>query len=154
MTLVLIYPADQVFEQILFSSSEELADARQILHNIVCRRLYKCLGQTQPEKPLNESEVCFQLRFFCDQISLMSLLTSHLWTLLTPLFPLLSPKEALKADLAQTVPESGSHDVVLQEDDFVVSVRAFFTLTQTIHSLLQSLPNCYIEVKTSLSVVN
>ncbi|XP_033825777.1 deoxynucleoside triphosphate triphosphohydrolase SAMHD1 [Periophthalmus magnuspinnatus] len=43
---------DHVFEQILNSSAKELADARQILRNIVYRRLYKCLGQTQPEKPI------------------------------------------------------------------------------------------------------
>nr|XP_019952005.1 PREDICTED: deoxynucleoside triphosphate triphosphohydrolase SAMHD1 [Paralichthys olivaceus]XP_019952006.1 PREDICTED: deoxynucleoside triphosphate triphosphohydrolase SAMHD1 [Paralichthys olivaceus] len=43
---------DHVFEQILHSSSEELAEPRQILRNIVCRRLYKCLGQTQPSKSL------------------------------------------------------------------------------------------------------
>ncbi|KAM3871742.1 deoxynucleoside triphosphate triphosphohydrolase SAMHD1 [Diretmus argenteus] len=43
---------DTVFEQILNSSSPELAEARKILHNIVCRRLYKCLGQTQAEKPM------------------------------------------------------------------------------------------------------
>ncbi|CAF95112.1 unnamed protein product, partial [Tetraodon nigroviridis] len=39
---------DQVFERILHSSASELAEARQILHNVVCRRLYKYLGQTQP----------------------------------------------------------------------------------------------------------
>uniref|UniRef100_A0A7N8YCQ9 Deoxynucleoside triphosphate triphosphohydrolase SAMHD1 n=1 Tax=Mastacembelus armatus TaxID=205130 RepID=A0A7N8YCQ9_9TELE len=38
---------DHVFEQILNSSSADLAEARQILRNITCRRLYKCLGQTQ-----------------------------------------------------------------------------------------------------------
>ncbi|XP_055022361.1 deoxynucleoside triphosphate triphosphohydrolase SAMHD1 isoform X1 [Boleophthalmus pectinirostris] len=47
---------DHVFEQILNSSSKELADARQILRNIVCRRLYKCLGQTQPEKPVTVTQ--------------------------------------------------------------------------------------------------
>uniref|UniRef100_A0A673B5I6 Deoxynucleoside triphosphate triphosphohydrolase SAMHD1 n=1 Tax=Sphaeramia orbicularis TaxID=375764 RepID=A0A673B5I6_9TELE len=49
---------DNVFEQILNSSSPELAEARQILHNIVCRRLYKCLGQTQPDKPIDVTQVC------------------------------------------------------------------------------------------------
>ncbi|KAM4610286.1 deoxynucleoside triphosphate triphosphohydrolase SAMHD1-like [Polymixia lowei] len=44
---------DQVFEQILNSSSDDLAEAREILENIVCRRLYKCVGQTQAEKPLD-----------------------------------------------------------------------------------------------------
>lgn len=43
---------DHVFEQILNSSSPELAEAKRILRNIVCRRLYKCLGQTQPDKPI------------------------------------------------------------------------------------------------------
>ncbi|XP_063739805.1 deoxynucleoside triphosphate triphosphohydrolase SAMHD1-like isoform X2 [Eleginops maclovinus] len=43
---------DHVFEQILHSSSPELAESKQILRNIVCRRLYKCLGQTQADKPL------------------------------------------------------------------------------------------------------
>lgn len=48
---------DHVFEQILYSSSPELADARQILHNVICRRLYKCLGQTQAKKPVTVTQV-------------------------------------------------------------------------------------------------
>lgn len=44
---------DHVFEQILNSSSLELAEARQILRNIICRRLYKCLGQTQADKSMS-----------------------------------------------------------------------------------------------------
>lgn len=49
---------DHVFEQILNSSSKELSEARQILRNIVCRRLYKCLGQTQPDstKPITVTQ--------------------------------------------------------------------------------------------------
>uniref|UniRef100_A0A3P9IEX3 Deoxynucleoside triphosphate triphosphohydrolase SAMHD1 n=1 Tax=Oryzias latipes TaxID=8090 RepID=A0A3P9IEX3_ORYLA len=47
---------DYVFEQILNSSSSELREAREILHNIVCRRLYKCLGQTQPDKTVTVSQ--------------------------------------------------------------------------------------------------
>lgn len=47
---------DHVFEQILNSSSSELSEARQILRNIVCRRLYKCLGQTQPERPITVTQ--------------------------------------------------------------------------------------------------
>ncbi|KAF7659906.1 hypothetical protein LDENG_00291200 [Lucifuga dentata] len=47
---------DHVFEQILHSSSLELAEARQILQNIICRRLYKCLGQTQADKSLNVTQ--------------------------------------------------------------------------------------------------
>ncbi|MEQ2219277.1 hypothetical protein XENOCAPTIV_015238, partial [Xenoophorus captivus] len=48
---------DNVFEQILNSSSQELAEARQILHNIICRHLYKCLGQTRPDKALTVIQV-------------------------------------------------------------------------------------------------
>ncbi|KAF1390394.1 hypothetical protein PFLUV_G00057590 [Perca fluviatilis] len=44
---------DHIFEQILHSSSPELAESRQILRNIICRRLYKCLGQTQADKPMS-----------------------------------------------------------------------------------------------------
>uniref|UniRef100_A0A672J591 Deoxynucleoside triphosphate triphosphohydrolase SAMHD1 n=1 Tax=Salarias fasciatus TaxID=181472 RepID=A0A672J591_SALFA len=40
---------DHLFEQILYSSSPELEEAREILHNITTRRLYKCLGQTTQE---------------------------------------------------------------------------------------------------------
>ncbi|XP_028848713.1 deoxynucleoside triphosphate triphosphohydrolase SAMHD1-like isoform X1 [Denticeps clupeoides] len=43
---------DHIFEQILYSSSQELSEARQIIQNIVCRRLYKCVGQTSPEEPM------------------------------------------------------------------------------------------------------
>ncbi|XP_068566497.1 deoxynucleoside triphosphate triphosphohydrolase SAMHD1 isoform X2 [Cebidichthys violaceus] len=44
---------DNVFEQILNSSSAALKDSREILRNIVCRRLYKCLGQSQADKPMS-----------------------------------------------------------------------------------------------------
>lgn len=80
---------DNVFEQILNSSSVELAEARQILRNIVFRRLYKCLGQTQAEKPMSVTQ---------DKI------------------------RSWEVDLAQSVPQSGSHDVTLEPKDFVVSV--------------------------------
>uniref|UniRef100_H3BG19 Deoxynucleoside triphosphate triphosphohydrolase SAMHD1 n=1 Tax=Latimeria chalumnae TaxID=7897 RepID=H3BG19_LATCH len=40
--------SDYIFYQILYSSSPELAEAREILKNVVCRKLYKCVGQTQP----------------------------------------------------------------------------------------------------------
>uniref|UniRef100_A0A8C7KQ37 Deoxynucleoside triphosphate triphosphohydrolase SAMHD1 n=1 Tax=Oncorhynchus kisutch TaxID=8019 RepID=A0A8C7KQ37_ONCKI len=49
---------DHMFEQILYSSSSELAEAREILQNITCRRLYKCVGQTQAEKRMEVSQVC------------------------------------------------------------------------------------------------
>lgn len=41
---------DHLFEQILYSTSPELEESRKILQNIIRRRLYKCLGQTQSEK--------------------------------------------------------------------------------------------------------
>uniref|UniRef100_A0A3B5LS03 Deoxynucleoside triphosphate triphosphohydrolase SAMHD1 n=1 Tax=Xiphophorus couchianus TaxID=32473 RepID=A0A3B5LS03_9TELE len=77
---------DNVFEQIVNSSSQELAEARLILRKIIRRQLYKCLGQTQPDKALTEN--------------------IHIW----------------EANLAQSIPHSGSRDVVLQPEDFVVSV--------------------------------
>uniref|UniRef100_A0A8C4SHA4 Deoxynucleoside triphosphate triphosphohydrolase SAMHD1 n=1 Tax=Erpetoichthys calabaricus TaxID=27687 RepID=A0A8C4SHA4_ERPCA len=39
---------DNIFLNILHSSTPELAEARAILNNVVQRRLYKCVGQTQP----------------------------------------------------------------------------------------------------------
>ncbi|XP_054651205.1 deoxynucleoside triphosphate triphosphohydrolase SAMHD1 isoform X2 [Dunckerocampus dactyliophorus] len=47
---------DHVFEQILHSSTSELAEARQILQNILLRRLYRFVGQTQSEKPLEVTQ--------------------------------------------------------------------------------------------------
>ncbi|XP_077937825.1 deoxynucleoside triphosphate triphosphohydrolase SAMHD1 [Gasterosteus aculeatus] len=44
---------DNVFEQILNSSSAALKDSREILKNVVCRRLYKCLGHTQADQHEN-----------------------------------------------------------------------------------------------------
>ncbi|XP_072223758.1 deoxynucleoside triphosphate triphosphohydrolase SAMHD1 [Leuresthes tenuis] len=80
---------DHVFEQILHSSSPGLAEARQILRNIVCRRLYKCLGQTQPDKAMTVTQETIQ---------------------------------SWEADLAQSIPQSGTQDVNLQPEDFIVSV--------------------------------
>uniref|UniRef100_A0A3Q3LLM6 Deoxynucleoside triphosphate triphosphohydrolase SAMHD1 n=1 Tax=Mastacembelus armatus TaxID=205130 RepID=A0A3Q3LLM6_9TELE len=51
---------DHVFEQILNSSSADLAEARQILRNITCRRLYKCLGQTQANEPMEVTQEMIQ----------------------------------------------------------------------------------------------
>lgn len=51
-------PVDNMFEQILYSSSSKLAEAREILQNITCRRLYKCVGQTQTEVRVEVSQVC------------------------------------------------------------------------------------------------
>ncbi|XP_061604493.1 deoxynucleoside triphosphate triphosphohydrolase SAMHD1 isoform X1 [Phyllopteryx taeniolatus] len=47
---------DYVFEQILHSSNTELAEAQQILQNILLRRLYKYVGQTQPKKSLKVTQ--------------------------------------------------------------------------------------------------
>ncbi|XP_073325867.1 deoxynucleoside triphosphate triphosphohydrolase SAMHD1-like [Pagrus major] len=45
---------DSVFEQILFSSSTELEDARQILKRIISRKLYRFLGEMQIKKPTED----------------------------------------------------------------------------------------------------
>uniref|UniRef100_A0A665T5K2 Deoxynucleoside triphosphate triphosphohydrolase SAMHD1 n=1 Tax=Echeneis naucrates TaxID=173247 RepID=A0A665T5K2_ECHNA len=76
---------DNVFEQILHSSTPELDEARNILDNIVRRRLYKCLGQTQPDTPLSVTQK---------------------W----------------EAELAEAIPLSGSQDVCLQPEDFIINV--------------------------------
>uniref|UniRef100_A0A665T5X0 Deoxynucleoside triphosphate triphosphohydrolase SAMHD1 n=1 Tax=Echeneis naucrates TaxID=173247 RepID=A0A665T5X0_ECHNA len=38
---------DRVFEDILFSSSEQLRDAKNILHRVITRDLYKCVGKLE-----------------------------------------------------------------------------------------------------------
>ncbi|XP_069809368.1 deoxynucleoside triphosphate triphosphohydrolase SAMHD1-like [Dendropsophus ebraccatus] len=40
---------DNIFHQILYSSDPKLSTARDILHNVECRKLYKYVGQTQPK---------------------------------------------------------------------------------------------------------
>ncbi|KAK0136108.1 Deoxynucleoside triphosphate triphosphohydrolase SAMHD1 [Merluccius polli] len=52
---------DQVFEQILYSTSPEegMVQAREILRNILCRRLYKCVGQAQAPEPIKVTEVVY-----------------------------------------------------------------------------------------------
>ncbi|XP_019746798.1 deoxynucleoside triphosphate triphosphohydrolase SAMHD1 isoform X2 [Hippocampus comes] len=47
---------DSVFEQILHSPNPDLAEAQKILQNILLRRLYKCLGQTQADKSLKVTQ--------------------------------------------------------------------------------------------------
>ncbi|KAJ8370629.1 hypothetical protein SKAU_G00106570 [Synaphobranchus kaupii] len=47
---------DHIFEQILYSSSAELHEARAILQNVNRRKLYKCVGQTQPKKPMKVTQ--------------------------------------------------------------------------------------------------
>ncbi|KAM6924386.1 deoxynucleoside triphosphate triphosphohydrolase SAMHD1-like [Xenentodon cancila] len=80
---------DHVFEQILNSSLPELAEARQILRKITCRQLYKCLGETNPDKAMIVTQETLQ---------------------------------SWEADLARSIPQSGTLDVNLQPEDFVVNV--------------------------------
>ncbi|KAF5893454.1 deoxynucleoside triphosphate triphosphohydrolase SAMHD1 [Clarias magur] len=47
---------DHIFEQILYSSDPALSDAQAILQDIVCRRLYKCVGQTTPNSHYDVSQ--------------------------------------------------------------------------------------------------
>ncbi|XP_072918223.1 deoxynucleoside triphosphate triphosphohydrolase SAMHD1-like [Hemitrygon akajei] len=47
---------DSIFEQILNSSKPELEEARTILNNIINRKLYKCIGQTQAEEGQAQAE--------------------------------------------------------------------------------------------------
>ncbi|CAL8367962.1 unnamed protein product [Lota lota] len=48
---------DNVFEQILFSPLPALAEAREILRNILSRRLYKCVGQFYSAMTFEVTEV-------------------------------------------------------------------------------------------------
>ncbi|KAL6119052.1 samhd1 [Pungitius sinensis] len=48
---------DDVFDQILNSSSDELEESRNILQAVVGRRFYKCLGQAQPTRRVNLEEM-------------------------------------------------------------------------------------------------
>ncbi|XP_072918222.1 deoxynucleoside triphosphate triphosphohydrolase SAMHD1-like [Hemitrygon akajei] len=50
---------DSIFEQILNSSNPELEEAQTILNNIINRKLYKCIGQTQAEegKTIEQEEI-------------------------------------------------------------------------------------------------
>uniref|UniRef100_A0A3B4BYD9 HD domain-containing protein n=1 Tax=Pygocentrus nattereri TaxID=42514 RepID=A0A3B4BYD9_PYGNA len=56
---------DHIFEQILYSSNPELSEAQAILQNIICRQLYKCVGQTTPETQLNVSQCLKFVHFYC-----------------------------------------------------------------------------------------
>ncbi|KAM9445144.1 deoxynucleoside triphosphate triphosphohydrolase SAMHD1 [Clarias gariepinus] len=47
---------DHIFEQILYSSDPALSEAQDILQDIICRRLYKCVGQTTPNNYYDVSE--------------------------------------------------------------------------------------------------
>ncbi|XP_062422349.1 deoxynucleoside triphosphate triphosphohydrolase SAMHD1-like [Pungitius pungitius] len=48
---------DDVFNQILNSSSDELKESRNILQAVVGRRLYACIGQAQPTRRVNLEEM-------------------------------------------------------------------------------------------------
>lgn len=48
---------DHIFEQILYSSDPALSEAQAILQNILHRRLYKCVGQTTPNRHYEMSQV-------------------------------------------------------------------------------------------------
>ena len=48
---------DDIFHQILNSSTPELKESRDILHKILTRKLYKCVGQTQTKGENLFSEV-------------------------------------------------------------------------------------------------
>ncbi|XP_060772817.1 deoxynucleoside triphosphate triphosphohydrolase SAMHD1-like [Neoarius graeffei] len=47
---------DHIFEQILYSSDPNLAEAQSILEKIIHRRLYKFVGQTRPQQNLTGSK--------------------------------------------------------------------------------------------------
>ncbi|XP_061082920.1 deoxynucleoside triphosphate triphosphohydrolase SAMHD1-like, partial [Conger conger] len=46
---------DHIFQEILYSSSPELAEARAILQNINCRKIYKFLGKIRPKNPVADT---------------------------------------------------------------------------------------------------
>uniref|UniRef100_A0AAY4EDV7 Deoxynucleoside triphosphate triphosphohydrolase SAMHD1 n=1 Tax=Denticeps clupeoides TaxID=299321 RepID=A0AAY4EDV7_9TELE len=47
---------DSIYEQILYSDSKELSQPREILQNVMCRRLYKCVGETCPKTHIDMSQ--------------------------------------------------------------------------------------------------
>uniref|UniRef100_A0A8C1HI83 SAM domain and HD domain 1 n=1 Tax=Cyprinus carpio carpio TaxID=630221 RepID=A0A8C1HI83_CYPCA len=54
---------DHIFELILYSSAPELSEARAILHNIVCRRLYKCYTPKTKSRPCKRASKIILLIF-------------------------------------------------------------------------------------------
>ena len=48
---VTVCPVDRVFEEILFSSSDDLKEAREILQRVVSRNLYRFLGEKLIKDP-------------------------------------------------------------------------------------------------------
>jgi len=55
---------DSVFLSILNSSEPELEEARKILENIECRRLYRFVGQTNPKPGREDVMVMTSLASF------------------------------------------------------------------------------------------
>ncbi|XP_030067486.1 deoxynucleoside triphosphate triphosphohydrolase SAMHD1 [Microcaecilia unicolor] len=47
---------DNIYQDILYSTSPELAAAREILHKVQCRQLYKYLGFTRPTEKIEKEE--------------------------------------------------------------------------------------------------
>ncbi|XP_061160697.1 deoxynucleoside triphosphate triphosphohydrolase SAMHD1 isoform X2 [Syngnathus typhle] len=136
---------DSVFEQILHSSNPKLAEARQILQNILQRRLYKYLGQTQAKKPLKVTQVFVSLQHFkrrqCEiqNTIRLTLRSCTKWTYSTVggqqkncelsncrvcvcSISLLAKDTINKweAELAKSVPQVGKPSVTLLAKDFVV----------------------------------
>ena len=127
-------PVDNMFEQILYSSSSKLAEAREILQNITCRRLYKCVGQTQTEVRVEVSQVCVCVcvRVFGERISFQGLLAelSTRFILCASHPRLLFPQKKLlewAGCVARSRPRNDLKHVTLQPEDFVVhvSVQSF-----------------------------
>ena len=53
---------DNIFDQILTSSSDQLAPARKVLESICRRQLYKCIGQSKTQGHDRISKVSFHFR--------------------------------------------------------------------------------------------
>uniref|UniRef100_A0A665SVE8 HD domain-containing protein n=1 Tax=Echeneis naucrates TaxID=173247 RepID=A0A665SVE8_ECHNA len=55
---------DRVFEDILFSSSEQLRDAKNILHRVITRDLYKCVGKLETGTDFSQVRTIFVFLFW------------------------------------------------------------------------------------------
>uniref|UniRef100_A0A665T3E5 HD domain-containing protein n=1 Tax=Echeneis naucrates TaxID=173247 RepID=A0A665T3E5_ECHNA len=55
---------DRVFEDILFSSSEQLRDAKNILHRVITRDLYKCVGKLETGTKFPQVRTIFVFLFW------------------------------------------------------------------------------------------
>ncbi|KAL7859562.1 hypothetical protein SRHO_G00147090 [Serrasalmus rhombeus] len=58
---------DHIFEQILYSSNPNLIEAKKILQKIICRQLYKCVGQIKAETNLETSHK--RLKEYSDEVA-------------------------------------------------------------------------------------